>query len=213
MTTFLLIRHAAHGWLGRGLAGRLKGVQLSPEGREEARALAANLSDFPVQAIYSSPLDRARETAAFLAAEFHLNVVYDAAFLEIDFGRWTGLAVATLEQDPEWLRWNTHRETARVPGGEAMSEVRQRAIDQLDQLARRHDAGCIIIVSHADIIRAILTYCLGWSLDQIHDLEIQPASVTIVEWRDKCGRVVVINHPGARSKISPSQFPAPSPPR
>ena len=96
MTDFLLVRHAAHDWLGRGIPGRLPGVALNAQGRVQAEALAERLLAADIGAIYSSPQLRARETAAPLAARLRLQVGLAGEFDEVDFGDWTGPEFDTL---------------------------------------------------------------------------------------------------------------------
>lgn len=202
MTTFLLIRHASHDWLGKGIAGRMQGVHLNARGRAEAQALAEHLRHIPVAALYSSPLARTWETAGFLAREWKLDVRYHAGFLEIDFGRWTGLPFDKLDRDLEWSEWNNHRSHARVPLGEAMREVQARALDSLGELAREHPDSHVAIVSHGDVIRAVLLDCLGRSLDEIHQLQADPASVTLIDWLNEGDRrVTAMNFPGAQNRM------------
>ncbi|MBV9735802.1 MAG: histidine phosphatase family protein, partial [Acidisphaera sp.] len=95
-TTFHLIRHATYGLIGHTLAGRTPGHALNEAGRAQAAALAASLAGRPIAAVVSSPLERARETAAPIAAGHGLAVSVDGDFNEIDFGEWTGLAFDTL---------------------------------------------------------------------------------------------------------------------
>ena len=117
MTTFLLIRHAAHDLLGRRLAGRMPGVSLNGEGRRQVERLAERLAGASIRAVISGPLERARETAEPLARGLGLPVQISAAVDEIDFGEWTGLPFAELDQDPRWCWFNTFRSGARAPCG------------------------------------------------------------------------------------------------
>jgi broad specificity phosphatase PhoE len=200
MTTFLLIRHASHDWLNRGIAGRRPEIHLNRRGQEEAATLAAQLKHTPLQALYSSPLERTRETAAIISNETGLPVTCDEAFLEIDFGRWTGFPFEQLHEDPGWQVWNKNRETARTPGGESMEEVTARAINGLKRLAQNHPSEIVALVSHGDVIRALVLACAGVSLNEIHRFEIDPASVTCIEWFAEASRVVFINLPASKAR-------------
>jgi probable phosphomutase (TIGR03848 family) len=202
MTTFLLVRHATTDWVGRGLSGRTPGVSLSPAGRVEAEALAERLAPVRIAAVYSSPLERAMETAEMVARRHGLAVHRRSGLQEIDFGEWTGRDFDLLRSDPRWTRFNTHRATAEVPGGEGMARVQARIGAELDGLAERHPAECVVAVSHADVIRAAVLGVLGLSLDHFGRLEVWPASVTVLE-RDAAGsRLVRLNDTGPLAAAS-----------
>src|SRR5690606_29240778 len=117
-TTLLFIRHTEHEAGPHVLIGRTPGVSLTREGREHAAAVAERLVRLPIAAIYSSPVDRARETAAVLAERLGLETAIEDGLNEVDFGAWTGKAFADLEQMPEWRAWNATRSMCRAPGGE-----------------------------------------------------------------------------------------------
>lgn len=203
-TTFLLLRHAAHGLLGRTLAGRMAGVSLSDEGRAQAERLAdAVAREFPgIATVLSSPLARARETAAPLAARVGLDVRIAPELDEVDYGEWTGRAFDELTVDPRWDHWNARRSVARVPGGETMVEVQARVRAALLRGRAQHPDGTIAVVSHCETIRAALLGALGVPLDNFWRLEIDPASLSIVTLDEgHTPRVLRVNAP-----------PPPSPP-
>jgi probable phosphoglycerate mutase len=140
LTTFLFIRHAAHDFLGKRLAGRMPEVQLNPAGEAQALELARRLADAGLAAVYASPQRRAQETARPIADRVGLTVATFDALDEIDFGRWMGLTFAALEEDAEWHAWNHSRSTARAPGGESMSEAQARVLRGLADLEQAHPA-------------------------------------------------------------------------
>lgn len=193
MCKFLLIRHAAHVDLGERLSGRAPHRGLTAAGIDQATALAARLAYQPIVAIHSSPLQRARETAAILADTMMLPISIDAAFDELDYGDWTGLRYAELAGDADWQHWNAQRADGRVPGGERMADAQARALHRLNRLARQWPDAMVAVVSHCDIIRAVLTEYLGRSLNRIHDLEVPPASISRVEVVGGRGRVLGIS--------------------
>lgn len=193
MTTFLLVRHAAHDWLGRGLAGRLGNVSLNAQGWLQAEALVGRLDGRPIHAIYSSPQPRTTQTVAALAGRRRLKVQVMPAFDEIDFGDWTGRDFASLEGDPQWRDWNEHRGSALVPGGEAFAQVQQRAVQGIEQLRQRHPERTVLVVSHADVIKAIAATALGMSLDLLERFEIAPASLSVLEAGDGWVQVKLLN--------------------
>lgn len=205
MTTYLLIRHAAADHVGRRLAGRSAGVRLNGHGVEQARALAASLAETPLSGVYSSPLERARETATPLAEAHGLEVHVSDAFHEVDFGEWTGMDFDALEKRPEWRSWNEFRSTARPPGGEAMQEVVGRALRGLEAIAAVHAGERVAIITHCDVIRPLLAHFAGMPLDHLLRLEIDTASISTVEVNPWGPRILGINVPpgGAQSRASP----------
>ncbi len=181
MTTFLLVRHASAAHLGRWLAGRAPGVHLDEHGRAQAAALASRLRDVDLAAVYTGPLERARETAEALAGARGLEPVVCAPFDEVDYGLWTGRTFEELEGDPVWSEWNRARGTARVPGGESMQEVLARALDGMRAIGSAHPYGTVAVVSHCDVIRPLLAHFRGMHLDHLLRLEVAPATVHRIE--------------------------------
>ncbi|MGZ5846342.1 MAG: histidine phosphatase family protein [Ramlibacter sp.] len=193
MTTFLLVRHGAHDWLGRGLAGRLGGVSLSAQGWAQAEALVPRLQGREIHAIYSSPQPRTRETVAPLAGHRRLKVEVAPAFDEIDFGDWTGRDFASLAGDPQWAAWNERRSGARPPGGEAFAEVQRRAVHGIEVLRLQHPDRTVLVASHGDVIKAILATALGMPLDLLERFEIAPASLSVLEAGEGWVQVKLLN--------------------
>ena len=193
VSTFYLIRHGANDFVGHTLAGRLPNVHLNAEGKKQVRRLAERLAQVDFHRVISSPLERARETAFPLAEALGLQVDVDAAFVEVNFGDWTGKTVAELSSDPLWKNWNAYRTGARIPNGESMLEIQQRAVAALLDLHQKFPEQRIAIVSHGDVIRAILLHFLGMSLDLVHRLEISPASFSVVALHDNFAQVLAVN--------------------
>src|SRR4051794_26972165 len=123
MTTFLLIRHASTDANGKILAGRKPGVLLNDDGRSEASRLARFLAQRTLDAIYSSPLERARETADFISQATGVPVQIREALAEIQYGEWTNARFDELESDVRWRLFNTFRSGTSIPGGELMLQV------------------------------------------------------------------------------------------
>jgi broad specificity phosphatase PhoE len=176
----ILVRHAAHGQVGRVLTGRKPGVGLSDQGRAQANRLGAFFAEKPVAAVYSSPLQRAQETAAPIAERCGRPLRTHEGLQEIDFGTWTGRAFDSLAGDPAWDEWNARRGSARVPSGESMGEVRTRAVAAVEAIAARHPGQRVVLVSHADVIRGIVAAWLGLALDRLLRFEIGPASISVL---------------------------------
>lgn len=191
--TILLIRHAAHGELGRILSGRRRDVALSAEGLEQAEIVGDLLGVDPIAAVYSSPRERAYYTARAVAEphELQVNVIDDLD--ELDFGEWTGMPFSALEGDPGWTAWNETRGSARPPGGECMEDAVRRVTAALSALAHDHPGEVIACVSHCDIIRGAIAFCLGLPLDNLLRFDIDPASVSRIAIGDWGARVMTIN--------------------
>ena len=189
----LLLRHAAHDRVDDVLCGRMPGVHLGAAGMAQAARLAGRLVGLAPAAVHSSPQPRAVETASLLAARCDVPLLPAAALDEIDCGDWTGRRFADLTQDPEWQRWNAERGRARPPGGESMAAAQHRAIGWAARLAASGTAGTIAAVSHADVIKAMLMAVLGLPLDAHWRLEVAPASISAIRWRDATPTVAWIN--------------------
>lgn len=181
MTLFHLVRHAEHGLLGKVLTGRMPGVKLSEHGQAQAQALAQSFSTRPITAVVSSPLERAQQTAAPIAAILDLNITTEAALNEIDFGAWTGMAFDALHDLPAWHIWNQFRGTAATPGGETMLQALARALAVLARLRMAHPNDEVVLVSHQDVLKAIVAHSLGMPLDLMHRIELAPASRSVLQ--------------------------------
>ena len=197
VTTLFLVRHAAHDLVGRALCGRMPGVKLGEEGRAQAERLAARLSRKTVAAVQASPLERARETAEPIARHFGLGVEVAEGVNEIDVGAWTGEPFDELRDDPRWTLWNSARSVTRAPGGETMLEVQARTLAHMETLRARFADQGVVIVSHADVIKAALAYCLGLSLDGLQRFDIAPASLSTVVLGDWGAKVLSVNEVAA----------------
>lgn len=192
MTLFYLVRHGEPAASGR-INGRTPGVGLSERGRAEVSLVADRLAAADILALYSSPLQRTRETAEILAERFDLPVGYREDLIELDFGEWTGLTFDEVRADHRWPPWQSWRSIAVIPGGENMREVQNRVVGALFELQREHPEGGVAIVSHGDVIRAALLFALGMPLDLYSRLEISLASVSTIRIDDSGIRVPAIN--------------------
>ncbi len=193
MTLFHLVRHGEHALQGRLAAGRMTGIGLSPKGRAEAAAIAARLAGEKIDAIYASPLDRARETAEIIAGRLELPVVIREDVIEVDFGEWTGLTFDQVRSDKRWVPWQSCRSIAATPGGESWRRVQERAVDALFDLRRAHPEGTVVVVSHGDVIRAALLFALGMPLDLYNRIEVATGSISAIRIDDGGIRVPAIN--------------------
>jgi broad specificity phosphatase PhoE len=194
VTVFHLLRHGEHVLRERGvLAGRTAGVGLSAHGCAEIAAVAERLADEKIAALYSSPLQRTRESAEILSARLGLPIEYRDDLIELDFGEWTGLTFDAVRKDERWHLWSTCRSIASVPGGESMREVQERAVRALFQLRQAHPDATALIVSHGDVIRAALLFALGMPLDFYWRIEIGLGSLSTIDINDRGIRVLAVN--------------------
>jgi broad specificity phosphatase PhoE len=188
---FLFVRHTAHDWLPKGIAGRQAGVHLNSCGCKKAENLAEGLAVLRIEAIYCSPLERACETAEPLARRLQLRPQIAEEFNEVDMGEWSGRTFAELKAMPGWERWNAFRSLTTPPGGESMIDVQRRVLRKLSELRDRYSA--VAIFSHGDVIRATVAYFLGVHLDLFQRIKIDPGSVSAVELGDDFVGVCCVN--------------------
>jgi broad specificity phosphatase PhoE len=146
-----------------------------------------------MQAIYTSPLERALETAEILGKPHGLSPVIREDLGELRFGEWEGKTFEELSHDPRWASFNTTRSLVRAPGGELMIEAQTRMIREIESLRDRHQKETVAVVSHLDPLRSFLAHCLGMPLDLLLRFEINPCSVSIVRYFDDEPRVLCIN--------------------
>ncbi|MET1756648.1 histidine phosphatase family protein [Novosphingobium sp. RD2P27] len=192
--TITLIRHAAHSHLGHILSGRSPHVALSQEGRSQADLIASRLSGTAWDAIHSSPVQRALETAQAIASHctgIEAQVAHQLD--ELDFGDWSGRAFAELDEDPRWATWNESRATAIAPNGESMAAAQERAWSHIERTALASPNATIAMVTHCDIIRAVVARVLGLSLDHYGRFDVDPASCTRLAVGDWGAKVLSLN--------------------
>ncbi len=177
----LLIRHAENDYTRTGkLAGHLPGVHLNKTGHEQAQALAARLSKAPVKAIYSSPLERALETARPLADALKLEVHACEGIREIEYGAWTGRSLKQLARTKLWADVQRRPSRMQFPGGETFLAVQVRAVQAVEQLARAHPKDLVAAFTHGDVIKLVVAYYLGQPLDLFQRLVVSTASITVL---------------------------------
>jgi ribonuclease H / adenosylcobalamin/alpha-ribazole phosphatase len=185
-----LVRHATHDEVGRVLSGRSE-IALNATGRAQAASLALSSEGTAIASIHSSPRRRAMQTAQPLADARGLQVQVAPALDEIDFGAFTGRGFATLDEDPDWYRWNAERATARCPGGETMGEAIERAVRYLYAIPPASTPA--LCVTHCDIIRGVVADLMGMPLDRVFSLDCEPASWTTLALDAGNVRLVTLN--------------------
>jgi broad specificity phosphatase PhoE len=164
-TRILLVRHASTDYVEAGrLAGRSPGIRLNERGRAQALAVAERLASLPIAAVYSSPLERAIETAGPIAELHRIPVCSLEGLVETNCGEWTGCLIEELGRTDQWRWMQAAPSCTRHPGGESMAEVQAR------------------MVSHGDPIRLLLAFHTGLHLDMFQRLAIDPASISELEF-------------------------------
>ena len=178
----LLVRHGATPTTGRVLPGRAPGLHLSDAGVAQAQRAAERLAGSGLAALYTSPLERAVETAAPTAAAMGLVPVEDPDLLECDFGEWTGEPLGTLARRKEWRTLMAAPATFRFPGGESLAEVQARVVGALERLRSVHAGHVVACFSHADPIRAAITFAMGAPLDSFHRVNVDVGSISVIRF-------------------------------
>ena len=195
-TTILMVRHGQTPTTGKVLPGRAKGLHLADLGHEQAKIAALRIAELNIDAIYSSPLERAKETAAPISAACGLKTQIERGLFECDFGDWTGRQLKDLMKLPEWQTVQRSPSTFRFPNGESFTEMQTRMINALDKLRKLHPGGTIVCVSHADTIKAAVAHAMGTHIDLFQRIVISPASISAVTWHTGGAIVLAVNSTG-----------------
>lgn len=196
-TRVLFVRHGRTPTTGDVLPGRAPGLHLADEGRSQAEAAAERIAALDgVAAVYASPLERTRETAAPIARALGLRVRTHKGLLEADFGEWTGAALKDLRKRKEWKAVQSHPSGFRFPGGESFAEMQVRIVGTVRRLCGEHPGATLVVVSHADPIKAALNDALGAHLDQIQRIVVSPCSISAVAYGHLGATVLTVNSTG-----------------
>ncbi len=204
-TVVLLVRHGQTPTTGKLLPGRAAGLHLSETGQAQAKAVGERLAGVKkIAAIYASPLERTRETAAAISAAVGVKVTVDKGLLEVDIGDWTGQELKTVRKAPEWKQVHSYPSGFRFPGGESFVEMQTRIVSAIDRLRRAHPGETIVAVSHADTIKAAVAHALGTHLDLFQRIVISPCSVTAIAYGDGGPTVLSVNSTSDGPALKPS---------
>ena len=186
MAYVLLVRHGQNDWVEkRRLAGWTLGIHLNEEGREQVDRLSRRLAHLPITSIYSSPLERCMETAEAIGAALRLEVTRLPAVGEVRYGKWQGKKLKKLTKNRRaWYAVQHYPSRFRFPDGETLREVQSRAVVALEELSAAHKDELIVVVSHADVIKLILSHYLGVHIDLFQRLVISTASISALQLSD-----------------------------
>ena len=196
-TVILMVRHGQTPTTGKILPGRAAGLHLAEAGVAQAHRVAERIAELPkIDAIYASPLERARETAAPIAKALKQRVKIDKGLLECDFGDWTGAELSKLMKLPEWSTVQKAPSTFRFPSGESFTEMQTRMVSALDRIRAAHPGGTVVCVSHADPIKAAVAHAMGTHIDLFQRIVIGTCSVSAVAYTGHGPIILTVNSTG-----------------
>lgn len=204
LTTLILVRHAVTAETGPKLSGRAPGIDLSELGNEQARTTAARLAELPIAAIYASPIERTQQTAAHIAAHHDVPVRTHAGVIEAEYGDWTGGEIAELAKTDLWKTVQRAPSRARFPNGESIAEMQSRMVTALEAVVAEHPGSIVVVVSHADPIKAAIAHFTGVHLDLFQRIHVSPASVTIFALGEHGAMLMKCNDTGSLSEFIPA---------
>ena len=202
----LLVRHGVTATTGIILPGRAPGLHLSERGVVQAERVAQRLGELPRKpvALYVSPLERTRETAAPIAKALRLRAKFERGLLECDFGLWTGKKLHVLAKKPEWRAVQHAPSTFRFPEGESFTELQLRMWTTLERIAAQHRNRTVVVVSHADPIKAAVTYAQGVPLDLFQRTVISTCSISAIGFTNSTPVVLSVNNTDSLKDLAPS---------
>lgn len=203
LTTLVLVRHAVTEQTGPLLSGRTPGISLSDEGLKQATALADRMAGLPLDAIYASPIERTTQTAEAVAQRHGLRVQPLPGVLEADYGDWTGGKLADLAKTDLWKTVQRSPSRARFPGGESLAEMQSRMVVALETVVGDHQGQIVVVVSHADPIKAAIAHYTGVHLDLFQRIVVSPASVTAFQLSAHGAAMVKCNDTGVLDELLP----------
>ena len=200
-TLVLLVRPGPTPTTGKIRPGRAAGRHLADQGRQQADTVAERIAALQtgtrkVAAVYASPLERTRETAAPIGRALGLRVRRLQGLLECDFGDWTGAELKALYKKPEWRTVQRNPSGFRFPAGESFTEMQARICGAVDRLRAAHPGQTIVAVSHADPIKAALAQALGTHLDLFQRIIVSPCSISAVMYGSTGPAVLAANSTG-----------------
>lgn len=200
MTTLYLVRHGHTDFVAQGkLPGHLAGIHLTEQGRAQAAQLAERLRGARLAGVYSSPLERARQTAKPIAEAAGLPVSVRPGLNELDIGSWEGLSLKAARRRKLWNAIQISPSTTRFPRGESFMEAQSRFVSEIEHLRTLHTGrkAAFACISHADPIKLVIAHYLGLPLDLFQRLTIAPASVSILELTGYGARLLAMNETSA----------------
>jgi len=196
--TLILVRHGQTDWNVNGRYMGWMDEALNEEGLRQAERVAQRLDQWPISMVYSSPLMRAVRTAEIVARPHSVAVQTIEELGEMRLGGWEGMFAGEIAAKyPElWQTWRTSPGDFRMPGGESLGEVRERAVRAFGRIVDESGGKTVLAVTHDAVVRVLVTYCLGVSADIYRRLEVGNASITVMERDGGKLRLRVLNDTG-----------------
>ena len=197
MPLLLLIRHGENDYVKTGkMAGRLPGVHLNQRGQDQARALGDALKDVPIKAIYSSPLERAIETATPIASARKLQIIHEPDLMDADIGKWQGKSWKVLSLTKVWKIVQHSPSRFRFPDGESFPEMQTRISGALERIVKKHNKpqDIVAVVFHADPIKLAVSHFMGLPLDNFQRLSCDTGSLTALHVNEAGANLIKLNH-------------------
>jgi broad specificity phosphatase PhoE len=184
-TTVFLIRHGVTDWHRDQRVLGQRDVPLNATGINQAQAAASALSGVAVGEVLSSPLVRGVQTAEIIAGQFNIEVARDPRLTDFRVGKWEGMNYDEVSKSPEYQRFVADPLSDGIPGGEDMKQIRERAVAAVEQALEDAPHGeSVVIVTHAGIVRVLLTYYLGSHPANYHRLRVAPGSISVLSFAD-----------------------------
>ena len=206
MIRVLFVRHGETDWnRSRRIMGRQE-IGLNETGRFQSLALKQALKGFPVDALYTSPILRARETADILSEERPVRPVDDERLVEVDYGDWVGKTFAEVRETPGYVPYFKRLDSPVAPGGETLYQVRDRMLDFLRDLKERHADQTVLVASHADTIKCLLMAVLEIPFANIWRFRIDNVSVSLFESDASEDRIICVNQRGDLDRLFVTRF-------
>lgn len=195
LTRLILVRHGETTW---NVSGHYQGrtdTDLSDRGRRQASRLAGHLRGVRLNAIYCSPLRRALDTISEVANQAGLEVSVECGLTEIEHGVWGGLHKSEVEaQFAETLRlWMDRPAEARVPGAETLEDVQRRVMAAVSCIIERHPDQTVLLCTHDAVLKVLITSSMGLGLDSFWKIQVDNASISILEHQGPRARLVLLN--------------------
>ena len=194
-TKFILIRHGETSWNKEGRYQGQIDTALSDYGRSQGAKITAALANIPIDVCYSSPLKRSLDTAEMSLGDRDITINTDDRLLEINHGAWEGLLASEVEKRwPDILeKWRTTVVDAQMPGGENMLEVRDRAMEALEEHIKKHEGKTILVAAHDAINKAILCAVLDADLSKFWQFKQDNTCINVIEYDEGKWRIVLMN--------------------
>ena len=181
MPLLLLIRHGENEFVKTGkLPGHLPGIHLNERGQKQAQALGEALKDVPLKAVYSSPLERAMETAEPIATSHKLEILQEPGLRDENLGKWEGKSLKVLRLTNAWKVVQHSPSRFHFPEGESFMGLQTRIANVLEDIVKKHNKpkDIVAVVFHADPIKLAVAHFLGLPLDHFQRLSCETGSVS-----------------------------------